>query len=96
MIKVFTYIQWIILALSIVIFLIISDWTIKLGVIATDIALLTNLFRTYKVVKILGTICCFLIILYLWFINQFSFYSLDIASKILTFKILIYLLINYL
>lgn len=69
MIKVFTYIQWIILALSIVIFLIISDWTIKLGVIATDIALLTNLFRTYKVVKILGTICCLLIILYLWFIN---------------------------
>lgn len=69
MTKIFTYIQCIILALSIVIFLIISDWTIKLSIIATDIALLTNLFRAYKVVKILGTICCLSIIFYLWFIN---------------------------
>lgn len=67
MIKLFTYIQCVILAISVIVFFVSTDWIIRLSIIATDIALLTNLFGTYKIVKYLGTICSLSIIIYLLF-----------------------------
>lgn len=67
MIKLFTYIQCVILAISVIVFFVSTDWIIRLSIIASDIALLTNLFRTYKIVKYLGTICSLSIIIYLLF-----------------------------
>lgn len=69
MIKLFTYIQLILLALSVIALFLIPNWTIRLSIIAADIALLTNLFSAYKGVKIIGTICCVSIVFYLWFLK---------------------------